>query len=287
MFKPAPAHTFRVSYNQAYRAPSLTNSFLDVTILNQMDLGALSPALAGRIYTFPTLAQGNVALTEQSLKAYEIGYSGVIRNRVSVSAAWYYNDMKNEINFTQDAGYSSKNVPPGWPLPPSYLDLIIASGKFGTLGLPAHYTYLNFAKIKYQGLELGFDAAATRHIQIFANYSYQPDPKPSEGIPMSEVNISPHNRFNTGINFSSGRYYGDVSIAYQSKAYWQDVLDARYAGWTEGFTLLNGSFGVKFMGGKLITSVKGTNLANQEVMQHIFGDVMKRSVVGEVKIGLF
>jgi outer membrane receptor for ferrienterochelin and colicin len=283
MFKPAPAHTFRVSYNQAYRAPSLTNSFLDVTILNQLNLGALSSALAGRIYTFPTVAEGNVGLTEQSLRAYEIGYSGVINDRVSVSAAWYYNDMKNEINFTQDAGYSSKNVPPGWPLPPAYLDLIIGSPTL-PLGLPSHYTYLNFSNIKYQGIELGFDAQASKNIQVFANYSWQPDPKPSEGIPMSEVNISPHNRFNAGLNFSAGRYYGDVSLGYQSEAYWQDVLDARYSGWTDGFTLLNGSFGVKFMKGRLITSVKGTNLANQEVMQHIFGDVMKLSVAGEVKI---
>jgi hypothetical protein len=30
--------------------------------------------------------------------------------------------------------------------------------------------------------------------------------------------------------------------------------------------------------------VKGTNLANQEVMQHIFGDVIKRAVTGEVKV---
>ena len=287
MFKPAPAHTFRVSYNQAYRAPSLTNNFLDVTILNQMDLGALSSTLAGRTYIFPTLAQGNKALTEQSLKAYEIGYSGVIKNRVSVSAAWYYNDMKNEINFTQDAGYSSKNVPPGWPLPPSYLDLIIASGKFGTLGLPSHYTYLNFSKIQYQGVELGFDAQATKHVQIFANYSWQPDPTPDASIPISEVNIAPHNRFNAGLNFSAGRFFGDVALTYQDEAYWQDVLDARYSGWTDAFSMLNAGFGAKFMNGRLITSVKATNLANQQVMQHIFGDVMKRSVVGEVKIGLF
>jgi outer membrane receptor protein involved in Fe transport len=195
--------------------------------------------------------------------------------------------MKNEINFTQDAGYSSKNVPPGWPLPPSYLDLIIASGKFGALGLPSHYTYLNFAKVKYQGLELGFDGQATKNVQIFANYSYQPDPKPDASIPMSEVNIAPHNRFNAGLNFSAGRYFGGVALAYQDKAYWQDVLDARYSGWTDAFSMLNGNVGAKFMNGRLITSVKATNLANQQVMQHIFGDVMKLSVVGEVKIGLF
>ena len=153
---------------------------------------------------------------------------------MSVSAAWYYNDMKNEINFTQDAGYSSKNVPPGWPLPPSYLDLIIASGKFGTLGLPSHYTYLNFAKIKYQGVELGFDAQATRHIQVFANYSYQPDPKPLRGHP--DVR-GQHRRRTTGSTPGSTSAPAGTSvtsaIAYQDKAYWQDVLDARYAGWTD------------------------------------------------------
>jgi iron complex outermembrane receptor protein len=284
MFKPAEAHTFRVSYNEAFRAPSLTNNFLDVTILNQLDMGLLSSTLAGRTYTFPVLAQGNQALTQQSLQAYEIGYTGVIKNRASVSIAWYYNDMKDELFFTQDGSYSSKNVPPGWPLPPSYLDAIIASGKFGPgNGLPSHYTYLNLGRVKYSGIEMGVDGSVTKSVNAFANYSWQPDPDPN--FDKSEINIPPHNRFNAGISFASGRFYGDASLTYQDKAYWQDVLDARYAGWTDAFTLLNGSFGVKWLGGKLITSVKGTNLANQEVMQHIFGDVMKRTIVGEMKIG--
>ena len=284
MFKPAEAHTFRVSYNEAFRAPSLTNNFLDVTILNQLDMGLLSSTLAGRIYTFPVVAQGNQTLTQQSLQAYEIGYTGVIKNRASVSIAYYYNDMKDEIFFTQNGSYSSMNVPPGWPLPPSYLDAIIASGKFGPgNGLPSHYTYLNLGRVKYYGIEMGVDASVTKGVNVFANYSWQPDPTPN--FDKSEINLPPHNRFNAGLNFASGRYFGDVSLTYQDKAYWQDVLDARYAGWTDAFSLLNGSFGVKFMGGKLATVIKATNLANQEVMQHIFGDVMKRTIVGEVKIG--
>ena len=59
MFKPQENQTIRASYNKAYRAPSLTNNFLDVTILNQLDLGALNPAFAGRLYTFPVEALGN------------------------------------------------------------------------------------------------------------------------------------------------------------------------------------------------------------------------------------
>ncbi len=120
MFKPSPSQTFRISYNHAFRAPSLVNNYLDVDVLNQLDLGLLSPAMAGRIYTFPLAAEGNSkTMKQQSLNAYEIGYSSTIRNRASVSLAFYYNDMTDEVFFTQDASYSSANVPPGWPLPPS------------------------------------------------------------------------------------------------------------------------------------------------------------------------
>ncbi len=283
MFKPSEAHTFRVSYNKAYRAPSLTNNFLDVRILNQINLGLISPAFNGRIYTFPLLAEGNTDMKEQSLTAYEVGYSGVIGNRASVSVAWYYNDMRDEIFFTQDASYSSKNLPAGWPLPPVVLDQLIAANAFGPgFGLPSHFTYLNLGRVKYYGVELGLDTVVNRYVNAYANYSWQPDPKPN--FDKSEINLPPHNRFNAGFNVIAGRYLGDVSLSYQSSAYWQDVLDARYAGTTKAFTLVNGSFGVKWAGGKLITSVKGTNLLNQEVQQHVFGDVIKRAIVGEMRV---
>ena len=305
MFKPQESQTFRASYNKAYRAPSLTNNFLDVTILNQLDLGALNPAFAGRLYTFPVEALGNQNLGEHSLDAFEIGYSGVIANRASVSAAWYYNIMVDEIYFTQVASYSSKNVPPGWPLPPSVLDQLIAGNAFGPgLGLPSGYSYLNSSslagctggtdcgKVRTQGIELGLDVTVSNHVNAFANYSWQSNPSlttgaipdPRETGKSSEYNFPPNNRFNIGMNASYGRFFGDLAVSYQGEAYWQDVLDARYAGTTDPFTLLNGGFGARWMGGKFITSIKGTNLANQEVMQHVFGDVIKRSVVGEVKV---
>ena len=306
MFKPKESQTIRASYNKAYRAPSLTNNFLDVTILNQLDLGALNPALAGREYAFPVKALGNESLGRHSLDAYEIGYSGVIANRASVSAAWYYNSMVDEIYFTQVGSYSSKNVPPGWPLPPYYLDALIAANAFGPgLGLPSDYSYRNTSElpgcgdpgkdcgaVRTQGIELGVDIALTSHVNAFTNYSWQsnpslksgdiPDPRETGGS--SEYNFPPNSRFNAGFNVSYGRYFGDFALSYQGEAYWQDVLDARYAGTTNSFTLLNGGFGIRWMGGKFITSVKGNNLANQEVMQHVFGDVIKRSIVGEVKV---
>jgi len=36
---------------------------------------------------------------------------------------------------------------------------------------------------------------------------------------------------------------------------------------------------------RLTTSMKVVNLTNEEVQQHVFGDILKRQVVGEVKVG--
>lgn len=152
--------------------------------------------------------------------------------------------------------------------------------------LPSRFTYLNLGKIKDKGLELGIDAAANRYLNVFANYSFQAKPEVEDfpaGTGINDINWPAKNRFNTGFNFSYQRYLGNLSVNYTDSAYWQDVLDARYAGMTESFTLVNLGAGVKWGGDRVVTSLKVTNLANQEVMQHIFGDILKRQVVGEVR----
>jgi hypothetical protein len=121
-----------------------------------------------------------------------------------------------------------------------------------------------------------------RHVNVFGNYSYQADPD-VEGFDPSETNFPPNNRFNTGFDFSVGRYLGNFSINYAGSAYWQDVLDQRYAGSTDAYTLVNGAFGVRWMGDRLTTSLKVNNLANEEVQQHIFGDIIKRQIIGEAR----
>ena len=43
MIKPAADHTFRVSFNRAFRAPSFINNHISTTILNQVDLSRVAP----------------------------------------------------------------------------------------------------------------------------------------------------------------------------------------------------------------------------------------------------
>jgi len=48
---------------------------------------------------------------------------------------------------------------------------------------------------------------------------------------------------------------------------------------------VNCSFGVRWSEGKVVTSVKAMNLFNEEIRQHIFGDILKRRVFGEIRLG--
>ena len=185
IFKPTPTQAFRVSYNRAFRAPSLTNSFLD-TLIGQpaeFDLrpvfrgffGALSipdSALPAPVnYTIPIAVIGNQALVQESLTAYEVGWSGALNDWLGASAAVYVNDMRDSIDFTDDTFWSGADPPPGWneafaevadfigrlgavlppgTLPPSIAAiavnpgyLIDALGGLAGVQLPSSLTYIN------------------------------------------------------------------------------------------------------------------------------------------------
>jgi outer membrane receptor protein involved in Fe transport len=280
MIKPDDNQTIRLSYNRAYRAPSVINNFLDVTLTEPINLGLINPALAGQVYLLPYYPKGNTDLKETSLDAYELAYTGIVRGRTVLSASVYVNKTNDDILFTEvpNSRWTAANPPPGWPLPPAVITIVTRGA-----GFPANFTYLNFGKTTQKGLELGVDSTMNRNVSVFANYSYQAKPEP-EGFDISELNLPPKNRFNIGAAITYGRFLGNLSVGYTDSAFWQDVLDDRFHGTTDSYTLVNGGFGVKWAHDRVTTSIKATNLANQDVQQHVFGDVIKRQVVGEVKV---
>ena len=70
--KPAADHTFRVSFNRAFRAPSFINNHIQTTILNQVDLSRVAPIPQLSPFIFPISATGNADLKQETMTAYEI-----------------------------------------------------------------------------------------------------------------------------------------------------------------------------------------------------------------------
>lgn len=98
-----------------------------------------------------------------------------------------------------------------------------------------------------------------------------------------EYNVAPANRFNAGVNYDNRAWFANVSLNFTDSAFWTDVLDARFHGPTERYTMLNGGVGVRFAEERVTVAVKFTNLNNAEAQQHVFGDILKRQVFAELK----
>jgi outer membrane receptor protein involved in Fe transport len=297
MIKPHEDHSIRLSYNKAFRSPSLINNFLDVTIRNSLNFAQLDPSLAPLgTFNFPTNAIGSEDLKQESTEVVELGYTAIIKKRATLTAAVYFAKNEDEIFFTQTGRYRALNPPPGWVaafrgavppatalavlevLPPPCPSLTVpcTSG-----GLPSEFSYRNLGTNRNKGFELGIDGAVNQAVDVFANYSYQATPDPDFDI--SEVNIPPKNRYNVGLNYSEGRYLGNVAVSFVDDAFFQDVLDDRFHGPTKSYTQVNGAFGVRWADNKVTTTLKVINLTNEDIQSHVFGDVMKRQVIGEVR----
>jgi outer membrane receptor protein involved in Fe transport len=245
LLKPAPAHTIRLSYNRAFRAPSFVNSYLETSFVGPVAMGPTGPVYA------PVVAVGNDDLREEALTAYEAAYNGVF-GRVTAGAAVYVNRLRDAIQFTQVGS-----------------------------GLPVRLSYVNFERITDRGVELSADARLTSSVSLSVNYSWQDEPRP-RGVDLTELNISPRHRLNGRVHAARGRYFGSLSASFVDSAYWQDVLGP-YVGTTDAYTSVDASFGVHSTDRLMTVIARGTNLLNTRVQQHAFGDIIRRAVTGEIQ----
>jgi hypothetical protein len=234
-------------------------------------------------YQLPVNAVGNPELEEQLLDAFEVGYSGVV-GRTVISAAVYRNWLQNEINFLLTTPYTAANPPGNWPVSPLVIALLAGRG----IVFPSRATYQNFGKYSNHGFELGVQSPVNQYVDLFANYSWQSDPDIDESepnaVPPGELNLPPTHRFSAGGAFTYGRFLGNLSVTFTDDAFWQDVLGPGFQGTTDAYTLVNAGFGVKWAGDRVTTSLKIVNLGNDDVQQHVFGDITKRQFVGEIRV---
>ncbi len=281
MLSPNPDHTFRLSYNQAFRAPSLVNNYLDITIVNLVLLPAIPPLSQFPMpFIFPSAVDGNRALQEEQLDAYEVSYTGTFPNRVTLTAAAYRNETTDSIDFFTADTYGVANPPPGWPFPTFLLALPPPNGFGGVF--PSQFSYRNVGEVIDRGVEISLQQRPSPEWSWFLNYSWQDEPEVT-GIPIDEVNLPPENRANFSLAYDAGRWFVNGNLNYQDEAFWTDVLDSRFHGPTDAFTQINLGAGVRLADDRVTLSVQAQNVTDEDVQQHVFGDILERKVIGQVR----
>jgi len=295
IWTPVTGHKLKMSYSRAFRAPSAVENHMDLSIIGAyIPLDQFDPRLEE---PFPLIVRdlGNPDLEAEVIDAWEIGYSAVLNEgRTRLDLNVYLSETNNTISLTPSAEaialagvepyYTSDNPPPGWPLHPIVIDFLAQLG----INLPSTIMVLNIGPVRNQGVEV-----SARHVfrsgwTLFGNYSYQrlpellspvgdPDRPPSE-----TVNVPPKHRFNLGVSFSGRRYLANLTVNYSDNAYFGQGFNPLYYGYSDAYTLVGGTFGRRWMDGRLTTSVKVLNLLDEAARQHVFGDVLRRTVIFEV-----
>jgi outer membrane receptor protein involved in Fe transport len=323
MFKPSPTQSIRASFSRAFTAPSFINNYLDQDIQYPapVDLSPLAPAIPAIAPLVPppflltVNTFGNPDLREQSTGSYELAYTGIFGGRTTIGLAGYLSDSDKNINFT----YLFPAGTPGFPSPTYYgvgnpargvtlptpttpaTPITLSPVLMGVLAavppqlggpilLPEKVgTYLNFGPVRNRGIEVSIDHRFNPTVSTFANYSWQDTPQILEAdagqipYPVNEVGFPPKHRFNFGLVFDGRTFFANANLNYAGRGLFVDVLGSDFAGYSDAYAMFNAALGVKLVDGKLVLVLKGANLANQTIQQHVFGDILKRSVVFELR----
>lgn len=286
IISPSGRHTWRVSYNEAFRTPSAINSYLDVTILQPVPIPGVGT------FALPAHATGNVDLVEEHMTAYEVGYVGTYAEGLIFTLAAYRNETEDSIDFFTAQTYGFGNLPAPSPLFPAFLipcfnfpnpfvPTPAACGPGFGGRVPSNYSYRNIGKTIDRGIEAALQQRRGAW-SWFANASWQDEPEFEGLADISEQNLPPTWRANLGVGYDPGRWFLDVNANYQDEAFWGDVLFAH--GTTDAFTMVNISTGVRLWEERVTLQLIGANIFDEEVQQHVFGDIISRKITGQVGI---
>jgi iron complex outermembrane receptor protein len=295
IWTPITGHSFKASYSRGFRAPSAIENHLDISVIGgYFPVSEFDPRLEE---DFPLVVHtiGNEDLEAEVIDAVEIGYSAVLgggRTRVDLNV--YRNETDNLISNNPpvealleagiDPYYTSDNPPPGWPLPPFALDFLAQLGVF----LPSTVQILNIGAVRNEGIELSASHRFEDGWTVYGNYSYQAlpellDPVGDPDRPQSQtVSTPPEHRANLGVSYTGPTYLGSVTVNHTDEAFFAQGLNPSYLGYSDAYTIVGATFGRRWMDGRLTTTVRAVNLFDEAAQQHVFGDVLRRTVMLEL-----
>jgi iron complex outermembrane receptor protein len=294
IWSPHPEHSFKASFSRAFRAPSAVENFLELHFVGAyIPLDAFDPRLEE---PFPLIINmyGNPDLKAETIDSFEVGYSAVLNGgRTHLDANIYVTELHDKMSNAPstaaliEAGvepyYTSENPPPGWPLNPIVIDFLALQGVY----LSSNIMTLNIGSVRSAGLEFAASHTFRRGLTLFGNYSYQALPELLDPVgdpdrpPSDTVNTPPRHRFNVGATYNGRTYLGNLTVNYADKAFFAQGLQPFYYGYSDAYTLVTASVGRRWNDGWLTTNLKVLNLFDDPVKQHVFGDLMRRTVMLE------
>jgi outer membrane receptor protein involved in Fe transport len=262
--KPTARDTVRVTYNRAFRAPSLLENFVNV------HLPVVIPTDPPFFYFQQSLGSTDLRMERQD--AFELGYSRVIGTRAVVFATLYTQTVTDDVWFLPVSFYGPGMPPPGWPFDPGAVP-----------PLPNVFSFVNLGRVRDRGVEIAAHAEWAR-VSLQASYAFQDDPRLTSGtnLPL-QINRPARHQAGAGLSYADDRWSAAGDLRFTDRAFWADVLTEPFWGYTDAYLAANGRLGYRLRGQALELWLSGSNLFDSKIKSHVFGDTVGRKVTAGVR----
>ena len=303
-------HNLRASYQTGFRVPTTQGQYIDLSILTARLLGGLEGGVnkyqlyrtssTGQNLSFdgfsvesfakgvfdggtnPAAIAANVSKLQpfvwnpvkpEKVQKVEIGYKGLIDNRLLVDLTYYYNVYNDFI--TQVRVRIASELSDGSP---NYASLLngsaLTKASDGTITGNTAQLYTNFTEqVTGQGAVAGLTYSLPKGYTIGANYNWnvlikKPDPNKfltEFNTPEHKVNFSFGNRKVTdNLGFS-------VNMRWQTEFEWQSSFTIPANGNVPSYTTVDAQLTYKLTAMKSTMKLGGSNLLNQRYIQSLGG----------------
>jgi iron complex outermembrane recepter protein len=245
VIRAADGHNIRASYQTGFRNPTTQGQYIDLNVLTARLLGGLpylaerynitenaftlesverftnellagNPAAAGELVPFTEFT----GVKPEQIQSIEVGYKGLIGNRLFLDAAYYYNvydDFIAQIRVRRAAGAFTGD--------PQNDQAVAASLLTGNAD-NTYQIYTNIDdQVKSQGAVFGFDLTLPGGYLLAANYNWNQLITESEDGYMFDFNTPEHK---TNVSFGNRRLTNNFGFNLTWR--WQDEFD-----WTSTF----------------------------------------------------
>ncbi|MEM9831069.1 MAG: TonB-dependent receptor [Bacteroidota bacterium] len=287
VFKVAKGHNVRASFQRGFRIPTTQDQFIDLDVVTRRLIGSNSVLVdrynfeSNQVYSTQSVqaAQVNFAATgdvaasvalldpiefeefdTEKVNTYEVGYKGLINNRLLIDAYYYYSSYRDfiaEVDFTQTI--TSDGLPPyeGPANPEGIVQQTVATQRFGfDINTDGTVDAHGFAV----GLDYSLDKGYTLGGNVAFNQLLDQDDLIRQGF-QAQYN-TPEWRYN--IQFANRKLTDDLGFNLVWR--WQDAFlwESPFGqGIIPAFQTLDAQVSYKLPSLKSILKIGGSNVLNE------------------------
>jgi len=185
VWTPVVNHSIRMTYNEAFQSPNLSELYLKVLRT------ATSPYNGLKSYS---AFFGNSTLKVEKIRGYEVGYKGILNNALYITVDGYYNILHDFISDLMP-------VAAGVTVPGDTV-----RDNFGQPVTRTIWSYNNAGRVEERGFEVGVNYYLSEDWLVNANYAYFDDDVVDTGsVTLANfVPNAPRHKLNGGVTFTSG-----------------------------------------------------------------------------------